>query len=80
MVNNPPANARALSSIPGSRRPPWIRKWQPTPVFLPGKSYEQRRTWQWSLWSHKEPDTTQQLSNKVEHDTNGNIQRIMIQI
>ena len=80
MVNNPPANARALSSIPGSRRPPWIRKWQPTPVFLPGKSYEQR-TWQWSLWSlwsHKEPDTAQQLSSKVEHDTDGNVQRTMI--
>ena len=22
---------------------PWRRKWQPTPVFLPGKSHEQRR-------------------------------------
>ena len=21
---------------------PWRRKWQPTPVFLPGKSHEQR--------------------------------------
>ena len=30
--------ARAAGSIPGSRRFPWRRKWQPTPVFLPGKS------------------------------------------
>ena len=22
---------------------PWRRAWQPTPVFLPGESYEQRR-------------------------------------
>ena len=24
------------------RKIPWRRKWQPTPVFLPGKSYRQR--------------------------------------
>ena len=24
---------------------PWRRKWQPTPVFLPGKSHEQRIWW-----------------------------------
>ena len=28
-------------SIPGSGRFPWSRKWQPTPAFLPGKSYGQ---------------------------------------
>ena len=28
--------------IPGSERFPWRRKWQPTPVFLPGKSHGQR--------------------------------------
>ena len=26
-----------LGSIPGSGRFPWRRKWQPTPVLLPGK-------------------------------------------
>ena len=26
--------------IPESRRLPWRRKWQPTPVFLPGKSHQ----------------------------------------
>ena len=30
------------SSIPGSGRVPWRRKWQPTPVFLPGESHGQR--------------------------------------
>ena len=29
-------------SIPGSGRHPWRRKWQPTPVFLPGESHGQR--------------------------------------
>ena len=28
--------------IPWVRKYPWRRKWQPTPVFLPGKSYGQR--------------------------------------
>ena len=27
---------------PWSRKIPWRRKWQPTPLFLPGKSHEQR--------------------------------------
>ena len=28
---------------PWVRKMPWRRKWQPTPVFLPGTFYEQRR-------------------------------------
>ena len=28
---------------PWVRKIPWRRKWQPTPVFLPGKSHGQRR-------------------------------------
>ena len=30
---------------PWVRKIPWRRKWQPTPVFLPGKPYGQR-AWQ----------------------------------
>ena len=30
---------------------PWRRKWQPTPVFLPGKSYGQRSLAGYSPWS-----------------------------
>ena len=29
---------------------PWRRKWQPTPVYLPGKSHEQRSQVGCSLW------------------------------
>ena len=43
LVKNPPANARDMDSIPGLGRFPWRRKWQPIPIFLPGKSYGQRR-------------------------------------
>ena len=31
----------------------WRRKWQPTPVFLPGKSHAQRSLSGYSSWSHK---------------------------
>ena len=44
-VNNLPANegdTRDAGSISGSGRFSWRRKWQPTLVFLPGESHEQR--------------------------------------
>ena len=41
---------------------PWSRKWQPTPVFLPGKFYGQRSLAGCSLWDPKELDTTEWLS------------------
>ena len=41
---------------------PWRREWQPTPVFLPGKSHGQRSLVGYSPWGHKESDTTEQLS------------------
>ena len=40
---NPSANAGDASSIPRIGKIPWRRKWQPIPVFLPGKSHGQRR-------------------------------------
>ena len=41
MVKNLPANAGDLGLIPGLGRYP-RRKWQPTPVFFPGKPKGQR--------------------------------------
>ena len=38
---------------------PWNRKWQPTLVFLPGKSHEQRSLVGYSPWDHKESDTSE---------------------
>ena len=32
---------------------PWRRKWQPTPVILPGKSYGQRKLAGYSPWDRK---------------------------
>ena len=37
------------------------RKWQPTPVFLPGKSCGQRSLVGNSPWGRKESDTTERL-------------------
>ena len=42
---------------------PWRRKWQPTPVFLPGKFHRQRRLVGYSPRGCKEPDTTEQLTH-----------------
>ena len=55
-------NARDPGSIPGSERFPWSRKWQPTPIFLPGESHEQRRLAGYSPQGCKELDMTEQLS------------------
>ena len=41
------------------RKIPWRRKWQPTPVFLPGKSHGQRSLVGYSPWGRKELDTTE---------------------
>ena len=40
---------------------PWRRKWQPTPVLLPGKSHGQRSLVGCSPWGRKELGTTEQL-------------------
>ena len=36
----------------------WRRKWQPTPISLPGKSHGQRSLVGYSPWGHKESDST----------------------
>ena len=40
---------------PWVRKVPWRSKWQPTPVFLPGKSHGWRSLVSYSPWGHKEP-------------------------
>jgi len=43
---------------PWVRKIPWRRKWQPTPVFLPGESHEQRSLVGYSPQGCKELATT----------------------
>ena len=47
-------------SSPGWERSPG-RKWQPTPVLLPGKFHGQRSLVGYSPWGCKESDSTEQL-------------------
>ena len=64
VVKNTPANAGDIRDK-GRRlvkKIPWRRKWQPTPVFLPGESHGQRSPAGYSLWGRNELDTTEQLT------------------
>ena len=54
-------NVEDLGSILGLGRFPWRRKWQPTPVFLPGKSHGWRSLVGCSPWRRKELDMTERL-------------------
>ena len=60
--------AQMVKRLPAMQRPgfnPWVgkiswrRKWQPTPVFLPGKSHGWRSLVGYSPWGRKELDTTE---------------------
>ena len=55
----PTCQCRRLGFNPWVGKIPWRRKWQPTPVFLPGKSHEQRGLMGYSPWGHKELDRTE---------------------
>ena len=44
---------------------PWGREWQPTPIFLPGKSQGQKSVAGYSPWGHTESDTTERLNHHI---------------
>ena len=44
---------------------PWRRKWQPTPVLLPGEFHAQRSLAGYSPWGHRQSDTTEWLNNSI---------------
>ena len=54
------------------RKIPWSRKWQPSPVFLPGTSHKQRSLVGYSSKSCKELDMTEQR-NTHAHNKSGAI-------
>ena len=45
----------------------WKRKWQPTPVFLPGESHGEKSLEGYSPWGCKESDTTERLTHTHTH-------------
>ena len=66
VVKNLPANSGDAGLIPVSGRFPWRRKWQPTPVFSPGKSHGQRSLAGYSPWGCRVRDD---LSDNSVHMT-----------
>ena len=69
----PAANAggvREEGSSPG-RNIPWRRKWQPTPVFLPGKFQGQRSLEGCSPWGRTESDNAEHAGMERETERSG---------
>ena len=50
---------------PWVRKISWKRKWQPTPVFLPGESHGQRSLTGYSPWDHKDLDMVERLNTQA---------------
>ena len=65
---------------------PWRRKWQPTPILLPGKNHGQRSLVGYSPWGHKESDATEQLlfhfqgGRLIARRTNHMIRRLKLSV
>ena len=64
VVKSPPASAGDTRGGVWSlaRKISWRGKWQPAPVFLPGKFHGKRNLAGPSLWGRKEKDTADRLS------------------
>ena len=48
-----------VALIPSMGMFSWRRKWEPTPVFLPGESHGQEEMAGYSPWGYKESDRTE---------------------
>ena len=71
MVKNLPAKVGAIGRInPWVGKLPWRRKWQPTPVFLPGKFHGERSLAGYSTRGHKELDTNKHTRISIYPKTN----------
>ena len=68
VVKNLPVNARDIRSMFDLwvRKTPWKRKWQPTPVFLTGKSHGQSSLEGYSPWNRKRVGQLSNNNNKDE--------------
>ena len=61
----PAFQCRRLGFDPWVRKIPCRKKWQPTPVFLPGESHTQRSLVVYSPWGCRELNRTEQLSTHI---------------
>ena len=60
-------NAGELGFDSWVRKIPWRRKWQPTPVFLPGEFHGQRSLVGYSPQGHKQLDMSEQTCSHATH-------------
>ena len=67
MVKHLPANAGDARDTDWVRKISWSRKWQPTPMFLPGKFLGKKSLVGYSPWSRKESDTTEHIHTHNEY-------------
>ena len=68
VIKNPPTNAggtRDAGSVPGLGRSPGVRKWQPSPVCLPGKFQDRGAWWVTVHEVTKDLDMTEPLNTHV---------------
>ena len=63
----PTCQCRRQEFDPWDRKIPWRRVQQPTPVFLPGESLEQRSSVGQSPQGSKEPDSTEAVQHARMH-------------
>ena len=61
-------DARDTGLIP--EKIPWNRKWQPAPVFLPGKFHGERNLAGYSHWGSKDSDTTECAHTHTQVEVN----------
>ena len=66
----PTCHCRRLGFNPWVGKIPWRRAWKPTPVFLPGKSHEQRNLMSYSPWGLKKSQT--HLAIKLQQQSRPN--------
>ena len=64
---------------PWFRKILWRRKWQPPPVFLPGKFHGQRSLVTYSPWDHKELDMIEheRMHTRVHTHTHTHTQNVI---
>ena len=63
---------------PCVRKIPWRRKWQPTPVFLPGEFHGQRSLAGYSPWGRKGSDTIYNNRSLFCHTSGGSKSKVKV--
>ena len=77
MIKNPPVSVGDARDgfNPWVGKIPWKRKWQPTAVFLPRKFHGQRSLMNYSPYSHKESEITENVHVHTHTHTDTHTQR-----